>query len=146
MKVLIWNQQLSYIDSGGNKIAALSVVPHIDYLLTIHRNTADANNITFEWRLENLGDNTVQTHSSGSGLSAPPNANGFTWRLGNASTQFYHLQSSLIIHNGSNAQHQSTCQTWLKNAHAGTTTTENNETTTADSEWFIELDLVLENK
>ena len=143
IKALIWNQTLSFYDAANNKVSALSVIPHVDYLLTVRR-VESGNAANLEWRLERLDDNTVQTATTVPGLSAPPNANGFPWRLGHASTHFTHLQSSFIVHNGIDATHQESCQTWLRNAHAGTASNAESETTTADAEWFVELDITSE--
>jgi hypothetical protein len=138
-KILIWGQQLSFEDANGTKNGVLSVIPHVDYLLSVTR--TDANNGTLTYRMERLDDNTVQTATSAAGLSSPPNANGFPWRLGHASTHFSHLQSCWILHNGTDAAHQATCQTWIRNTHAGTTTAATGETTSQDAEWFLELEI-----
>ena len=142
IKCLIWNQTLSFYDINNNKVSALAIIPHVDYLLTVRR-IDGANAASLEWRLERLDDNTVSTATTVAGLTGPPNANGFPYRLGHASTHFTHVQSSLILHNGIDATHQETCQTWLRNAHAGTAGNAQ-ETTTAEAEWFLSLDIKTE--
>mgnify|MGYP006103106781 CR=1 FL=1 len=142
MKIYIWGQQLAYEDANGNKTGVLSVIPHVDYMLSIQRIEAGAN-ASFDWRLERLDDNTIQTAQSDSGLAAPPNANGFPWKWGTAATHFQQVQSCWILHNGLDAGHQATCQQWIKNTHAGTTTASSSgaESTTQDSQWFLELEI-----
>ena len=146
MKVYIWGQQLAYEDANGAKIGVLSIMPHVDYLLTVQRIEVDQANTNFDWRLEGLDDNTVQTALSGSGLSAPPNANGFPWKWGTAATHFQQVQSCWVLHNGLDAGHQATCQQWIKNTHAGTTTASSSgsETTSQDAQWFLELEITSE--
>jgi hypothetical protein len=146
MKIYIWGQQLAYENAAGTKIGVLSVIPHVDYLLTIQRIEVDQANTNFDWRLERLDDNTVQTALSGSGLTAPPNANGFPWKWGASNTHFQQVQSCWILHNGLDAGHQATCQQWIKNTHAGTTTASSSgsESTTQDAQWFLELEITSE--
>jgi hypothetical protein len=140
-KILIWGQQLAFEDANGAKNGVLSIIPHVDYLLTVAR--TNTNNGALTYRMERLDDNTVQTATSAAGLSAPPNANGFPWRLGHASTHFSHLQSCWILHNGTDAAHQTTCQQWIKNTYAGTTTAAQDgaSQTTSDAQWFLELEI-----
>ena len=144
MKIYIWGQQLAYEDAAGQRHGVLNVIPHVDYLLTVRRRDLnDGANINFEYRLERLDDNTVQTAQSGSGLTAPPNANGFAWKWGISSTHFRQVQSCWILHNGLDAAHEATCQTWIKNTYAGTTTASSSgaEQVTQEASWFIELEV-----
>ena len=143
MKIYIWGQQLAYEDANGVKTGVLTVIPHVDYMLSIQRVEVDANNNIFDWRLERLDDNTVQTAQSGSGFTAPPNANGFPWKWGTSATHFRQVQSCWLLHNGLDAAHQTTCQQWIRNTYAGTTTasSSSSETTTQDAEWFLELEI-----
>ena len=143
IKCYIWGQQLAFENASGTRVGVLSVVPHVDYMLTVHRIEVDAANTNLEWRLERLDDNTVQTATSGSGLTAPPNANGFPWKWGHSGTNFRQVQSCWILHNGFDAGHQATCQQWIKNTHAGTTSASSSgsETTTSDAQWFVELEI-----
>ena len=144
MKIYIWGQQLAYEDAAGQRHGVLNVIPHVDYLLTVRRRDLnDGANINFEYRLERLDDNTVQTAQSGSGLTAPPNANGFAWRWGISSTHFRQVQSCWILHNGLDATHETTCQNWIRNTYNGTTTASSSgaESTSQDASWFIELEV-----
>ena len=144
MKVYIWGQQLAYEDASGTRQGVLNVIPHVDYLLTVRRRDLnDGANINFEWRLERLDDNTVQTATSGSGLTSPPNANGFAWKWGISSTHFRQVQSCWILHNGLDAAHEETCQTWIRNTYNGTTSAsaDGAETVTQTASWFVELEV-----
>ena len=147
IKCYIWGQQLAYEDASGTRVGVLSVIPFVDYLLTVQRiDDPNQNSAALHWRLERLDDNTVQTAVSGSGLTAPPNANGFAWSWGTAATHFQQIQSCWILHNGVNAAHQETCQTWIRNTYNGTTTaaSSSTETTTQDAEWFLEMEIISE--
>jgi hypothetical protein len=144
MKIYIWGQQLAYEDATGTKIGVLSIIPHVDYLLSIQRIEVGANT-TFDWHLERLDDSTVQTAQSGSGLAAPPNANGFPWKWGTAATHFQQVQSCWLLHNGLDAAHRSTCQQWIRNTYAGTTSASNTETSPQDAQWFVELEISSES-
>jgi hypothetical protein len=147
IKLLVWNQQLAYVDANDQKQGVMQFSPMVPYLLTVRRHEVDQANHNLEWRLENLTDNSVTTAQSGSGLSTWPNANGFSWRIGHASTHFSHLQSAFIVHNTLNATWQAESQAYLRNYHDGTTSPaeENTQTTTTDSRWFVELELQLRN-
>ena len=147
IKLLVWNQQLAYIDANDQKVPVLNFTPMVPYLLTVRRKET-GNTASFEWKLENLTDNSITEATSGSGLTQWPNANGFAWRIGHASTQFSHLQSAFIVHNTLNETWQAESQTYLRNYYDGTTaenSPSNTESTTTDSQWFIELDVTLRN-
>ena len=123
----------------------MQVLPHVDYLLTVSRKTVNQV-VSFEWRLERLDTNEVTTAVSGSGLTAPPNANGFSWSFGIASTHFRQLQSCWILHNQTSENYQNISRQWIKNAYDGTTTanSETSESVTQEAEWFIELEIEAE--
>jgi hypothetical protein len=141
LKILVDSQQISYVDANDVKQGVFQFTPMVPYMLTVRR-VADGQSFNFEWILEDLTDNTTVTATTGSGLSAWPNANGFPFRLGHASTHFSHLQSAMIIHNTLNTEWQATSQTYLRNYYNGTTSNSSeNETTTTDSQWFIEVEL-----
>ena len=144
-KIYIWQQQLAYEDANGAKVGVMQVLPHVDYLLTVSRKTVNQV-VNFEWRLERLDTNEVTTAVSGSGLTAPPNANGFSWSFGIASTHFRQLQSCWILHNQTSENYQNISRQWIKNAYNGTTTanSETSESVTQEAEWFIELEIQAE--
>ena len=141
LKILVDSQQISYVDANDAKQGVFQFTPMVPYMLTVRR-VANGQSFNFEWVLEDLTDNTAITATTGSGLSAWPNANGFPFRLGHASTHFSHLQSAMIIHNTLNTEWQATSQTYLRNYYNGTTSNSSeNETTTTDAQWFIEVEL-----
>ena len=66
------------------------------------------------------------------------------WRLGKASTHFFHVQGPFIIHNGNDAENMATCQSWLRNTYNGTATAEESENGVAEAaSFFVELDVAL---
>jgi hypothetical protein len=133
MRVLWWNAAVTYYDASGAKIAVpgLTVVPMTDYLLSVKRVKVDPANTNFEWRLENLATNAVQTATTGSGLPIPTGNPG-TFRMGHASTHFNHYQGPFFICNSDAADtnRSENMQQWLRNAYNGG---ESSQATTTES-------------
>ena len=142
MKVCMWQGSLSYFKLATNHVAhvvpGITIIPTKPYLMTIQRRS-NAQDYEFHWTLERLDTNEIQesvTEPSSTGaLQANP-----VWRIGYAATAFDQFWGPTIIHNGLDAGHISSCQTWLRNKINGTATAEEG-TVSANAEWYVELDI-----
>ena len=47
-KILIWGQQLAFEDANGAKTGVLSIIPHVDYMLTVSRTNTN-NGAHIDW-------------------------------------------------------------------------------------------------
>ena len=114
------------------------------YLLSIHRrlNTDPQPDYEFYWRLKRLdtGDVTEATTDFGANLPTNPGI----WRLGHASTHFYHLQGPMIIHNNETQTHVDNSRSWLEHKWAGTTTSAEGatESTSDPASFFVNLNIL----
>ena len=150
LKIFTWDgNTIGYKDDGGsNAVLDFSLVPGRAYILTCERRdaTQDYNgngNIEgyeFHFRLEDLVTDVVTTDTVVQGNDHPGSEQ--VWRLGKASTHFFHVQSCFIIHNGNDAEHMATCQSWLKNKFHGTAVAEESENGIEENaSFFVELDI-----
>ena len=150
LKIFTWDgNTIGYKDDGGsNAVLDFSLVPGRAYILTCERRdaTQDYNgngNIEgyeFHFRLEDLVTDVVTTDTVVQGNDHPGSEQ--VWRLGKASTHFFHVQGPFIIHNGNDAENMATCQSWLRNKFNGTAVAEESENgIEEDSSFFVELDI-----
>ena len=94
----------------------------------------------FHFRLEDLVTDVVTTDTVVQGNDHPGTQQ--VWRLGKASTHFFHVQGPFIIHNGNGAETMATCQSWLKNKFDGTAVAEESENGIEEADsFFVELDI-----
>ena len=152
LKIFTWDgNTIGYKDDGGsNAVLGFSLVPGRAYILTCERRdaTQDYNgngNIEgyeFHFRLEDLVTDVVTTDTVVQGNDHPGSEQ--VWRLGKASTHFFHVQGPFIIHNGNDAENMATCQSWLRNKFNGTATAEESENGVAEgASFFVELDVAV---
>jgi hypothetical protein len=138
MRILWWDQALTYYDANGTKIAVpgITIVPMQDYLLSVKRIKVDQANTNFEWRVENLTQDTVQTATTGSGL--PLSANPPIWRMGHASGNFNHVSSAFFVCNSDpqDTDRSEQLQSWLRNAYNGGSSTAVAGSSTANNQWY----------
>ncbi len=150
LKIFTWDgNTIGYKDDGGsNAVLDFSLVPGRAYILTCERRdaTQDYNgngNIEgyeFHFRLEDLVTDVVTTDTVVQGNDHPGSEQ--VWRLGKASTHFFHVQGPFIIHNGNDAETMATCQSWLKNKFDGTAVAEESENGIEENaSFFVELDI-----
>ena len=127
----MYSGSLQYYDAAGARqvVPGITIIPLQNYLITVQRQDDGNSGFEFEWRIERLSDNTVQTATTGSGLTFPTQI-ARTWSMGHASTSFTQYQGPFIVHNGVDTTHISTSQAWLRNKFDGTSTT----TTTSETE------------
>ena len=150
LKIFTWDgNTIGYKDDGGsNAVLNFSTVPGRAYILTCERRdaTQDYNgngNIEgyeFHFRLEDLVTDVVTTDTVVQGNDHPGSEQ--VWRLGKASTHFFHVQGPFIIHNGNDAENMATCQSWLRNKFNGTAVAEESENGIEEAaSFFVELDI-----
>ena len=150
LKLFTWDGgAIAYKDLGGsNSELNFATIPGRAYILTAERRdaTQDYNgngNIEgyeFHFRLEDLVTDVVTTDTVVQGNSHPGTQQ--VWRLGKASTHFYHVQGPFVIHNGNDAETMATCQSWLRNKYDGTAVAEESENGIGeDASFFVELDI-----
>ena len=154
LKVFTWTgDTIAYKDDGGsNAVLNFSTVPGRAYILTCERRdaTQDYNgngNIEgyeFHFRLEDLVTDVVTTDTVVQGNDHPGSEQ--VWRLGKASTHFFHVQGPFLIHNGNNADDMANCQAWLRNKYTGETGTSEEAATSGPATFFVELDVKARNK
>ena len=134
--------------SGSNTTVNVSLIPSRAYIISVQRRVGTDDHdgdgsfdpYEFVWRIEDLVTEVVVTDITQSGNVHPGVEK--IWRIGSASTHFSHVQGPFIVHNGVDADHQATCQTWLRNKFAGTATAEESENGIAeDAAFFVELDV-----
>ena len=107
--------------------------------MTIQRKN-NGQNYEFHWRLERLDTNEVQEAVTEPSTTGPVQANP-VWRIGYAATSFTQFWGPTILHNGFDSAHITSSQTWLRNKINGTAQSEEG-IVSANSEWFVELDVV----
>ena len=150
LKIFTWDgNTIGYKDDGGsNAVLGFSLVPGRAYILTCERRdaTQDYNgngNIEgyeFHFRLEDLVTDVVTTDTVVQGNDHPGSEQ--VWRLGKASTHFFHVQGPFIIHNGNDAENMATCQSWLRNKFNGTAVAEESENGIEENaSFYVELDI-----
>ena len=134
--------------AGSNVTVGVSLVPGRAYIISVQRRTGtddhdgdgSVDSYEFAWRIEDMVTEVVVTDITEAGNAHPGVEK--NWRVGTASTHFTHVQGPFIIHNGVDADHRATCQTWLRNKFAGTATAEESENGIAeDAAFFLELDV-----
>ena len=152
LKLFTWDgNTLGYKDDGGsNAVLDFSTIPGRAYILTAERRAAtqdyngngNIEGYEFHFRLEDLVTDVVTTDTVVQGNDHPGTQQ--VWRLGKASTHFFHVQGPFIIHNGNDAENMATCQSWLRNKFNGTATAEESENGVAeDASFFVELDVAV---
>ena len=152
LKIFTWDgNTIGYKDDGGsNAVLDFSLVPGRAYILTCERRdaTQDYNgngNIEgyeFHFRLEDLVTDVVTTDTVVQGNDHPGSEQ--VWRLGKASTHFFHVQGPFLIHNGNNADDMANCQAWLRNKFTGAASEE--AAVSGPATFFVELDVKARNK
>ena len=131
MRVIMYSGSLQYYDAAGARqvVPGITIIPLQNYLISVQRETDGSGGFEFDWRVERLSDNSIQTATTGSGLTFPSQI-ARTWRMGAANTSFTQYQGPFIVHNGVDTTHISTSQAWLRNKFDGVSTT----TSTSETE------------
>ena len=131
----------------------MSYIPLRSYVLSIQRRIGtvdhDGNGLIdpyeLVWRLEDLASSTVQTDltiASWNFTSTAPSQ----LRIGKSNYHFDHVQGAIVAYNGTNSVHWDSAVSWLKAQYAGEVLEAGESTPAADSQWFVELDVVTEGK
>mgnify|MGYP000014637585 FL=1 len=134
--------------AGNNATEPVSLIPGRAYLISIQRRqeTIDhdgdgilGTDYEFYWTIEDMVAETTVNHITEPGNDHPGSEQ--VWRLGHASTHFSHVLGPWIVHNGNDADHITTCQTWLRNKYTGDADPEETVSTTTEASFFLELDI-----
>ena len=154
LKIFTWtSNSIGYKDdAGSNAVLNFSTIPGRAYILTCERRDAtqdyDGDGVVegyeFHFRLEDLVTDVVTTDTAVQGNDHPGSEQ--VWRLGKASTHFFHVQGPFLIHNGNNADDMANCQAWLRNKYTGETGTSEEAATSGPATFFVELDVKARNK
>ena len=154
LKIFTWtSNSIGYKDdAGSNAVLNFSTIPGRAYILTCERRDAtqdyDGDGVVegyeFHFRLEDLVTDVVTTDTVVQGNDHPGSEQ--VWRLGKASTHFFHVQGPFLIHNGNNADDMANCQAWLRNKYTGETGTSEEAATSGPATFFVELDVKARNK
>ena len=152
LKIFTWtSNSIGYKDdAGSNAVLNFSTIPGRAYILTCERRdaTQDYNgngNIEgyeFHFRLEDLVTDVVTTDTVVQGNDHPGSEQ--VWRLGKASTHFFHVQGPFLIHNGNNADDMANCQAWLRNKFTGAASED--AAVSGPATWFIEMNVKARNR
>ena len=151
LKVYTQNGAISfrnYADSGSS--TNMSYVPLRTYILSIQRRTGTVDHngdgvidaYELSWQLTDLVTNSTQTDLT---VSSWPFTTGgaSSFRIGKASYHLDHVQGGIVAYNGTSSVHWDSSTAWLKAQYEGTASSASGEAaTTADSEWFVELDIL----
>jgi hypothetical protein len=142
------NGGLRFVDAGGNNItlANFTWVPGKVYVISVWRKL-DGATPKFYWTIENLTDGTAAIQETTVAGVAYTDGTYALCEIGYQGQYFRHTNGPLIVVNGTSQAQHDNCITYLKQWYGAAEEEEEEEATpAADSQWFVELDVVTEGK